>query len=153
MKKIILFFIFSCFIFSSTLFAQSQEEICRKANISYENADYEKAASLYEDLLEKDMVSPEVFYNLGNSFFKLKQIGRAIVNYERAQRLAPRDKDIRLNLKLARSMTVDKIEMPERGFIVKLVLFPYEMMSVDELTAVSSLIFLAIISILIFSIF
>ena len=113
MRKIIPVTICVFFIFCSMAFAQSAEEIYRKACLDYESENYEKAVSLYETLIGMDRVSAEVFYNLGNSYFKLKKIGKAIVNYERAFRLAPRDRDIILNLKLAKSITVDKIEIPK----------------------------------------
>ncbi len=133
--------------------ADSPEELYRKGNSSYENRDYEKAVSFYEGLLRINEVSPEVFYNLGNSYFKLKKIGKAILNYERALRLNPRDKDAHLNLKLAKEMTVDKINISERGFVLNALLFLYDRMNVNELSLVCSLFYLAIILILIFSIF
>ena len=153
MRKVFLFFISLIFFFSNTVFAQSPEEIYRNANASYENEDYEHAVSFYEALVEMDKVSPEVFYNLGNSFFKLKKIGRAIVNYERASRLAPRDKDIALNLRLAKSLTTDKIEMPDTGFIVNIFLLPYNKMNIDELTIFLLILYFAIVILLIFYIF
>lgn len=153
MKRVVLYSLFAFFIFSTGLFAQSPGEIYREANIYYEREDYEEAVSFYETLVRMDSVSPKVFYNLGNSYFKLKKLGKAIVNYERALRLAPRDRDIKLNLKLARSMTVDKIEIPERGFILDLIFFLYDRMNINELTVVVSIIYLAIITLLILSIF
>jgi len=153
MKKIILFGLFISFIFANALFAQSPEEIYRKANLNYESEDYEGAVSLYQILIKKDRVSPEVFYNLGNSFFKLNKIGRAIVNYERALRLAPRDKNISLNLKLAKSMAIDKIEIPDRGFILSAILYLYDRMNINELSVFVSIFYLGIITLLIFSIF
>lgn len=152
-KKIILFTLFIVFIFCNLLFAQTPEEIYREANLSYENEGYERAIALYEALIKMDKISPEVFYNLGNSYFKLKKIGKAIVNYERALRLAPRDRDVLLNLKLAGESTIDKIKMPERGFILNATLFLYDRMNIDELTSFISLIYLATITLLIFSIF
>ncbi|MBU1061979.1 MAG: tetratricopeptide repeat protein [Candidatus Omnitrophica bacterium] len=153
MKKVILFSFFIFCIFCKGVFAQSPEEIYRKANLSYENEDYEKAASLYEALINMDRVSYEAFYNLGNSYFKLKKIGKAIVNYERARKLAPRDRDVMLNLKLARSMAIDKIETKERGFLLNSILFFYDKMNINELTGMVSIIYLAISTLLIFSIF
>lgn len=153
MKRIILSLLFISFIFSGRVFAQSPEEIYRKGNLSYENEDYEKAVSFYEMLIKMDKISPEVFYNLGNSFFKLKKIGRAIVNYERALRMVPRDRDVKLNLEVARGMTVDKIDMPERGFVLSALLFLYDRMNINELTFSVSGAFLAIVILLIFSIF
>ncbi|MFC1667533.1 tetratricopeptide repeat protein [Candidatus Omnitrophota bacterium] len=153
MKKIILCVALGVFIFSTNLLAQSPQEIYRNANLSYENEDYEEAASLYEMLVKMDRISPEVFYNLGNSYFKLKKLGKAIVNYEKAIKLAPRDRDVKLNLKLARSMTIDKIEVAEKGFILSAILFLYERMNVNELSVVVSILYLAIITLLVFSIF
>jgi len=115
-------------------FSQTPEEIYRKANMNYENLDYEKAIYLYEMLIKMDRVSPEVYYNLGNSYFKLKKIGKAIVNYRRALRSMPRDIDAKLNLKLARTLRVDKIETVEKGFILGLISIPYEVFNIDELT-------------------
>ncbi len=154
MKRILLFTFFISFILcSSVAFAQSPEELYRKANLSYENEDYEKAISIYEMLIKMDRVSPEVFYNLGNSYFKLKHIGKAIVNYERAKRLVPRDRDIYLNLKLAKGMMVDKIERPQRGFVLDMVLFLYDRMNINELSVITFTFYLAVIILLIFSIF
>ncbi len=153
MKRIFAFSFLVFFIFTGSLVAvESREELYVKANSSYENMNYEKSVSLYEELLRMDSVSPEVFYNLGNSYFKLKKIGKAILNYERALRLDPRDIDIRLNLKIARSMAIDKINAPEKGFILGAILFLYDRMTANELAAMCSLFYLAVILFLILSI-
>ena len=75
MKKIFAFYflIFFIFIGISTA-ADTPEELYKKGNSSYESEDYEKAISIYEELIGMDEVSPEVFYNLGNSYFKLNKI-------------------------------------------------------------------------------
>jgi len=129
------FLIFLFFMITAQGFCQTAEEIYAKANLNYENWEYEKAISLYETLVKMDRTSPEVFYNLGSSFFKLRKIGKAIVNYERARRIAPRDRDMRLNLKLAKEMAVDKITVSDRGFLLNAALFLYDRMNIDELTA------------------
>ncbi|MDP2911278.1 MAG: tetratricopeptide repeat protein, partial [Candidatus Omnitrophota bacterium] len=154
MKKI-LAFSFLVFLISAGVLiaAEIPEELYRKGNSSYENGDYGKAVSFYEELVKMDRVSPEVFYNLGNSYFKLKKTGKAVLNYERALRLDSRDRDIQLNLRLTRSMAVDKINAPERGFVLAAILFLYDRMAVNELTAACSFFYLAVIFILIFSIF
>ena len=155
MKNIIhifyLILIFFCFV--GALYAQTPEEAYRKANLSYEDEDYEGSSMLYETLVRMDRVSPEVFYNLGNSYFKLKNIGKAVLNYERASRLAPRDRDIKHNMDLARGMAIDKIELPERGFILDAILFPYDRMNINELCVLVSIMYLSVILLLMFSIF
>lgn len=133
--------------------ADRPEELYKKGNSSYENGDYEKAVSFYEELLGADETSQEVFYNLGNTFFKLKKIGKAILNYERALRMDPSDKDTQLNLKLARAMAVDKINTYERGFVLNTLLFLYDRLNIDELSLMCASFYLAVILILIFSIF
>lgn len=153
MKKVILFIIFIIFIFSNTSLAETPREIFRQANLNYENEEYEEAISLYEELVEKDSVALAVFYNLGNSYFKLRKIGKSILNYERALRLAPRDREVRVNLKLAKGMIVDKIQINARGFLLDMVLFLYDRMSVNELTVIGAIFYFSIISILVFSIF
>ncbi len=63
------------------------------------------------------MESAELYFNLGNTFYKLGNIARAILNYERALKLAPDDEDIVYNLQLANLMRTDKIEVAPRLFI------------------------------------
>ncbi len=153
MKKVFTFYFLIFFIFTGISIAfDSPEELYVKADSSYENMNYEKAASLYEELLRMDNISPEVFYNLGNSYFKLKKIGKAILNYERALRLDPRDRDIRLNLKIAGSMAIDKINTPEKGFILGAILFLYDRMTMNELAVMCSFFYLDVIVFLILAI-
>jgi len=72
------------------------------ANRLYEQGKYSEAAVAYEGLIQQHHVSAALYYNLGNALFKSGQTGQAIAAYRLAQRLAPRDPDIRANLRFAR---------------------------------------------------
>lgn len=74
------------------------------ANRLYEQARYREAAAAYEALLAQGIASPALYFNLGNAWFKAGEAGRAILNYRLAERLAPRDPDIRANLRLTREL-------------------------------------------------
>ena len=84
---------------------------------AYMQNDYLSAIQIYENLLQQGE-SAEVYYNLGNSYYKSGDIARAILNYERALLLEPGNGDVRANLEIARAKTVDKVTpMPEYFFI------------------------------------
>ncbi len=84
---------------------------------AYMRNDYAAAIQIYEALLKKGE-SAEVYYNLGNSYYKADDIAKAILNYERALLLEPGNADIRANLDIARSKTIDKaIPVPEIFFV------------------------------------
>jgi len=73
------------------------------ANKLYEEGKYADAAASYEKLLQDGQASAALYFNLGNAAFKSSHIGRAIAAYRQAERLAPRDPDIRANLQFARN--------------------------------------------------
>jgi tetratricopeptide (TPR) repeat protein len=83
--------------------AETVSDTFLKANKLYEEAKYSQAAAMYEDLLRASHLSPAIYFNAGNAWFKAGQIGRAIYDYRRAEQLAPRDPDIRANLEIART--------------------------------------------------
>ncbi len=74
-----------------------------KGNELYEKGQFPEAAATYEEMLRAGEVSPALYFNQGNAYFKSGQIGRAIFNYRLANQLAPRDPDIRANLQFARN--------------------------------------------------
>lgn len=84
---------------------------------AYIREDYTTAIQIYEKLLEQGEAA-EVYYNLGNSYYKTNDIARSILNYERALMLQPGNSDIRANLDIARSKTIDKVTpIPEVFFV------------------------------------
>ena len=87
------------------------------ADSSFVNGHYQEAIEQYEQLLQQG-VSAELYYNLGNAYYRTENITKAILNYERALLLSPGDGDIRFNLQLARSKTVDKIVPESEMFFV-----------------------------------
>ena len=103
MKKIV-FFLLVQFV---TLGAFAQEATIKEAEVAYTKEDYGKAIELYEGLLKTHGESAEIYYNLGNAYYKENKIAPAILNYERALLLDPGDGDIRFNLQLARQKSVD----------------------------------------------
>ena len=88
-----------------------------EADNHYSQENYQKAAQGYEQLL-KQGVSPDLYYNLGNCYYRMDNMTLAVLNYERALLLSPGDKDIRFNLQMARSKTIDKIVPESEMFFV-----------------------------------
>ena len=90
--------------------APTQVEFYQEGNRLYQEGDFEGALASYLRLVEAGFESGEVYYNIGNTYFKLGDVARSILYYERARRLLPGDEDVQANLDLARSLTVDEIE-------------------------------------------
>ena len=88
-----------------------------EADSAYVRGEYQQAIKDYETLL-KQGVSADLYYNLGNAYYRTENITRAVLNYERALLLSPGDRDIRFNLQMARSKTIDKITPEQDMFFV-----------------------------------
>lgn len=111
---------FLCFSVSAPVIAAAGQNdpalvIFEEANRLYEQGKYEEAAAAYLKIVDSGVVSPAVYFNLGNAYFKSGQLGMAIVSYRRAQQLAPRDPDIRANLQFVRG-TVGGGSAPTQPF-------------------------------------
>lgn len=112
MKKLI----YLIFLVSWVIPAQN-EALFEKANAQYGEGNYEEAISLYEEIIDNGEASVSVYYNLGNSHYKLNNVGPSIYYYEKALQLDPKDDDTQNNISFARNMTVDAIpETAATGF-------------------------------------
>ena len=85
-------------------------ETMLRANQLYENRRYNEAMQTYQQLVDQDYADSSLFYNLGNAYYRLGDLGKAILNYERASRLAPRDSDIQVNLAFSQTQTIDQYD-------------------------------------------
>jgi tetratricopeptide (TPR) repeat protein len=110
MKKILYIFI----LISQISLAQSAFET---GNNFYQKENYQAAKNSYESILNSGKQSAEVYFNLGNCYYKLNKVAPSIYNFEKALLLNPNDKDIQTNLDFARKMTIDDIKVvPKVGF-------------------------------------
>lgn len=89
-----------------------------EADKAYQENDFKGAIDKYEAILASGQESADVYYNLGNSYYKDKNIAKAVLNYERALLLSPGNDDIRYNLEMAKSKTIDKVTPKSEIFIV-----------------------------------
>ena len=128
-KRIIIIGIILSGIINIKIFAQ--EEDIRNAEKAYAAEQYEQTIELYESLIKNYGASAELYYNLGNSYYKSGKIAHAILNFERAILIKPGDNDIRFNLEMARLLTVDKIEPIQEFFMKKWVHALQNLLGVD----------------------
>lgn len=89
---------------------ESAKKTIETANILYNQASYDTAVHLYEQVLAAGYESDWLYYNLGNAYYKLRDLPSAILYYEKASKLNPNDEDIKKNLEIANSQIIDKIE-------------------------------------------
>lgn len=84
---------------------------------------YRKALLRFEKLVREGVVNGRLYYNLGNTYFQLHDLGRAVLNYRRAQQYIPGDDNLRQNLLAARAQQSDRIEPQQEVMIVRTLLF------------------------------
>lgn len=97
-----------------------QEQAFAKANFYYNESKYDTALVIYENIIEEGFVSAPLLYNMGNTYFKLRNYPMAILNYEKALKLDPNNEEIKQNLSIANSLITDKIEPMPVFFTAKL---------------------------------
>jgi len=97
-----------------TIVANTQQsDPFAQANAEYKTGNYTQAISSYEQLVSQGLVSKELYYNLGNAYYNDNKLGHAILNFERALKLAPRDTNIRTNLDIANAeVELELLEVP-----------------------------------------
>lgn len=118
-----------------------------EADSAYAQGHYQQAITDYQALL-KQGASADLYYNLGNAYYRSENITQAVLNYERALLLSPGDRDIRFNLQLARSKTIDKIVPESEMFFITWYHALVNLMSVDgwARTAIFSLALVIVLS-------
>jgi tetratricopeptide (TPR) repeat protein len=104
-------------LLTTSVFAQA--DLLQKANELYTKDQFKEAIEVYNQILKTNMESPEVYFNLGNAYYKTNQFTLAILNFERAKVLAPDDEDIEFNLLVVNQKVVDSIQELPGIFIVR----------------------------------
>ena len=102
---------------AGNLFASQVGDLMKQGNNYYQQKNYEKAISVYQQLADEGYEGVSLFYNLGNSYYRDGKLGYAILNYEKALRISPNDDDVQHNLAIANAKTVDKIDTLPKFFL------------------------------------
>lgn len=103
-------------LFSFGCMAQG-ENWFEDGNAAYSEGNYQQALELYENIENSGMESAALYYNMGNTYYKMKEYPKAILYYEKALKLDPGNEDIRTNLEIANMAVVDKINVIPQSFI------------------------------------
>ena len=106
MKKIL----FLLFMIANTINAQNVDTLFVSANELYRNGAFKEAIKKYKKIESQEMVSSELYLNLGNAYYRLNEVGPTIFYYEKALKLNPLNVDVKNNLVFAKRLALDNIE-------------------------------------------
>jgi len=112
--KHIFYIILSLFFFSQKSFGN---DLLQQAEKAYDSKKYKEAIADYEQLINDGFKSYQLYFNLGNAYYRNNELGKAIYYYELARKAEPNDEDVRINLGIASAKTIDKIDSKENFFI------------------------------------
>ena len=113
MKKVL----FLLLIIANQVTAQNVDSLFVSANNLYKNGKFEEAIEQYKAIESQELTSSELYYNLGNSYYKLNKVGPSIYYYEKALKLNPLNEDVKNNLIFAKRLALDNIEaLPQTVF-------------------------------------
>ncbi len=116
MKKLFIISIAILIVFSHFQgYCDEVSDLFNRANKLYAEKNYLKALDLYLEIIERGIINPDVYYNIGNTYFKLGKKGLAILYYEKALKLSPFDREIRDNLKYVEKTLGNPSTLPSRS--------------------------------------
>lgn len=111
--------LFIACIFTIGSRAQNPEELLTKANKLYNESQYDSAAVVYEDIINQGYSSATLYYNMGNTYYKMKKYPLSILYYEKSLKLDPNNEDAKHNIDIANMFISDKIDPIPELFIKK----------------------------------
>jgi len=145
----------SIFIFAAAGLAEQlsqADSLFYQGNAHYSKEKFKQAIADYEGTLTLGLESGPLYYNLGNAYFKHGSLGKAVLNYLRAQRLMPRDADLNTNLKFARSLIKAEKVVSQRNWFTQMFFKLSGSFRLNELTSVSTILYLGLAVLLILAI-
>jgi tetratricopeptide (TPR) repeat protein len=143
MRKLLIAFLFLV----SGAFAGTDFEA---ANKLYETGKFPEAVFAFSAILDSGNQSAEVYYNLGSSYFKDKKLGFAILNYEKALKISPRDADIKYNLDFARSFIKETAVADTASKFLSAI---YNYLTLNELCVILTVVYLLLMALVIYRCF
>jgi tetratricopeptide (TPR) repeat protein len=142
MKKIVMLMGFLIFLFPlyrASADTESATALFNKGNQDYDEGKFDQAIEEYEKILNLGIKNYQVYYNLGNAYFRQNQLGLAILSYRRALILKPGDEDTEANLAFVKLFTLDKLEEQKINPLSNLVSWFLGLWSKDRLALFTSL--------------
>ena len=117
---------------SSTLSSQGVNRIFQQANDAYNNGSYEEAITLYNKIIFEGQHDSSIYFNLGNSHYKLNNVAESIYYFEKAKSFNLKDEDIEINLAFANNMTIDSIDPLPKSDLLKFREFLFGLFSLNQ---------------------
>ena len=111
LTKILIIFC-SLLLINNLAKADHNQHVFEQANKLYQQEQYEDAILKYLEIINNGYESWELYYNLGNAYYRIGQFGKSILHFERAYKLNPKNEDVEFNLRLVNTKVVDNIKMP-----------------------------------------
>lgn len=151
---LILFALLSLFFLEIGMASNNHEAAAfNRANVYYERPNYDEAIKQYSSILESGLESGNLYYNLGNCFFKKGELGKSLLNYEKARRLIPLDKDLESNYEYACSLIKGGAITSKKSLPLRVSNYFFERFTVDGLTILLSLLYILILVGILISLF
>jgi tetratricopeptide (TPR) repeat protein len=141
MKKLKHIFSLSLILLVFVAKSQSFDAQLLQAQDLYSNARYDSAALIYQSIIDSGYQSPQLYYNLGNAYFKLQEIPSAILYYEKALKLKPSDENIQYNLYLCNTLIPDRIEKVPKLFFIQWYESLYNYFPIDTWASIGIVLF------------
>ena len=113
-------------------FSQNSENYFKAGNDFYNNGQFEKALDSYFKVLNENYHSAELYYNIGNTYYKLDSIANSIFYFEKAKKISPMDRDILNNLGYAENMKIDLIEKLPKSQIENFQIYLFNLFSTNQ---------------------
>jgi tetratricopeptide (TPR) repeat protein len=126
------------FLVSAPLNSQSISELFQQGNQYYDQGEFTKAVESYQSIIQNGLDNSKVYFNLGNAYFRKGELGNAILNYRRAERLDPRDEDIKANIEYVKLFTLDKIQHENVNLVSSIMKSILDWATLDEWTVLVS---------------
>ena len=104
----------------SNIFSKDFDQSFTEANNYYNNSRYIESIEIYESILTEGWESSNLYYNLGNSYFRQNQIGQSVWAYKKALKMDPRNKDLIKNLSIVEARIKDRVILPIEFYFVKI---------------------------------